>query len=136
MKECLFRTIEELILHKYIHLFYVGTQGDFDKLVYEVLCELEKKYKIKIFVVLAYLNKNPNIKNYDIQKTIFPDELAKVPLRFAIRRRNSFMINNSDYIVSYLNTPFSNTYGNIEEAVKKKKQIINLGEFDIKRISL
>jgi uncharacterized phage-like protein YoqJ len=109
----------------------VGTQGGFDKLTYRVLCEIEKSYPIQIFVVLAYLNQPSCKKDYDPQKTIFPDILAKTPLRFAIKRRNSFMIDNTEFVIAYLNEPFSNTYNLIMEASKKKKEIINLGEWAI-----
>lgn len=134
IRNCLLHTLEELILDKKVNRFYVGTQGDFDKMVYEVLCDLEKKHKIEVFVVLAYLNRVHEHTYYDVKKTIFPDELTKTPPRFAIRRRNSLMIDKSHYIVSYLNTPLSNTCGNVEEAIRKKKQIINLGDYDIKCI--
>ncbi|MBE6904555.1 MAG: hypothetical protein E7480_08120 [Ruminococcaceae bacterium] len=119
--------IEKLITNKGVNKFYVGTQGGFDKLVYETLCELEKKYEIDINVVLAYLNRTPSNQYYDLEKTIFPDELTKTPLPYAIRLRNSFMI-------TYLNVPFSNAYKNVEEAIRKKKQVINLGNFDIESI--
>ena len=131
IKELLYNTIKNLIVKKNVTSFYVGTQGGFDKLVYEVLCELEKEHKIKVFVVLAYLERVSKDEYYDVEKTVFPEELANVPLRFAIRRRNSYMINQADYIVTFLNTTFTNTYKNIEEAVKKNKIIINLGSLDI-----
>ncbi|MBE6781789.1 MAG: hypothetical protein E7540_03610 [Ruminococcaceae bacterium] len=100
------------------------------------MSSLEKKYEIKINVVLAYLNKKTDNPYYDADKTIFPDELTKTPMRYAIRKRNSYMIGKADYIVSYLNTPFSNAYCNIEEAVRKKKYIINIGAFNVESIAL
>ncbi len=136
LKNRIFHTVELLITEKGVTQFYVGTQGGFDRLVYQVLCELEEKYKIQVFVVLAYLHGKPNTEYYDYQKTIFPDVLTKTPLRFAISRRNSFMITQSDYVVAYINTTFSRAYGNIEEAIRKKKQIINLGNYDIQSIVL
>ncbi len=136
IRNILLHTIEELIVYKNTNQFYVGTQGNFDKLVYNVLCELEKRYSIQIFVVLAYLNRVSDVEYYDSKKTIFPDELTKTPLRFAIRRRNTFMIDKCNYLITYLNTPYSNAYNNVEEAFRKKKQIINLGNFDIKDIRL
>lgn len=114
--------LEQLIINEKVDKFYVGTQGGFDKLGYEVLCELEVKYKINVFVVLAYLDKKHVNVYYKSEKTIYPDELTKVPLRYAIRKRNSYMINNSEYVIVYLNNQFSNTYGNVEEAIKKKKR--------------
>ena len=109
----------------------MGTQGGFDKLVYRVLCELEKKHPIHIVVVLAYLNQTGEEPYYDLEKTIFPDLLTKTPLRFAISKRNSYMIENSEYLISYVNTPYSRVFANIEQAIKKKKRIINLGSFSL-----
>ncbi len=126
----LLKTIESLIKEKNVTKFYVGTQGSFDRLVYDVLCDLESIYKIEINVVLAYLNDNCEEKYYDITKSVYPDELTKIPLRFAIRKRNSYMIDKSDYVICYMNDTFSNTFTNVKEAVKKKKQIINLGEYN------
>ena len=136
IKEVLANSVEDLIVNKDVHRFFVGTQGGFDKLVYDVLCELEEKYDIQTFVVLAYLNRTESNDDYDLSKSIFPDELTKTPPRFAIRKRNSFMIDTSDYIITYLNIPYSNTYRNIEEAKRKKKSIINLGNFDISNMLL
>ncbi len=131
IKNNLLKITEKLIAEKGINTFYVGTQGSFDKIVYDVLCELERIYKIEIYVVLAYLNQSCEESYYDVAKSIYPDELAKTPPRYAIRKRNSYMINKSDYVICYMNDPFSNTYGNIKEAIKKKKQIINLAELCI-----
>ena len=136
IKDRLLQTIEGLILNQQVKRFYVGTEGGFDRLVYEVLDELNGQYPIEIVVVLAYLNRAPEQPYYDLKRTLFPDELSKTPLRFAIRRRNSFMMKQSKFVVCYLNHPYSNAYGNIVEAVKKKKTVINLGEFDIQRIIL
>ena len=125
--------IEKLIIKEQVRTFYVGTHGDFDRITYKVLEKLEKKHNIQIFVVLAYLRKE-NYPYYNIKKTIFPDVLTKTPLKFAIRKRNSFMIDHSKFVVSYLENSLSNTYTFVEEALKKKKQIINLGTYDISQI--
>ena len=105
VKELLLSTIETLITEKNVHCFYVGTQGSFDRLAYEALCVLENKYQIEIFVVLPYLNRQDAYPYCDMKKTIFPDVLTKTPARFAIRKRNSFMINQSNYVIAYINTP-------------------------------
>ncbi len=128
--------IEELIIKENVKCFYVGTQGAFDSLVFDALCLLEAKYDIKTVVVLAYLNNEIAKKYLNSAKTIFPEELTKIPLRFAIRRRNSYMIEKSDYIISYINTPISNVFSSVEEAVKKKKHIINIGAYNLNNIVL
>ena len=116
--------------------FYVGTQGDFDRTVYNVLREIKKTHSVNIYVVLAYLHRAPETPYFNMCDTIFPDELTTTPIRFAIRRRNSYMINKSDYVIAYLDSPFSNTIVNIEEALKKKKRIINLGKYNIDKITV
>ena len=134
IKEKLFLEIENLIINKNVDTFFVGTHGSFDKYVYETLSELEKKYKIEIKVVLSYLNIKKDSTYYDTEKTIFPDCLAKTPPRFAISKSNNYMLKNSNYLISYLNSPFSNTITFVEEAIKQKLLIINLGSFSIDNI--
>lgn len=131
IKPRLKNVIEQLITQSGVTQFFVGTQGGFDKLVYRVLCEMEEKYPIHVVVVLVYLNQTGEEPYYDLEKTIFPDLLTKTPLRFAISKRNSYMIENSEYLISYVNTPYSRVFANIEQAIKKKKRIINLGSFSL-----
>ena len=127
VKEKLIFEIENLIINHNVNIFYVGTQGGFDRLVYECLCELEEKYEIKVVVVLAYLNREDDLTYYDTKKTIFPDCLTKTPPRFAISKRNDYMFKNSDYLICYLDNQFSNTYELVLKAIKRNKKIINLG---------
>lgn len=131
IKEKLLFEIENLIVNEKVNVFYVGTQGGFDRMVYECLCELEEKYEIKIVVVLAYLNREDDLTYYDTNKTIFPDCLTKTPPKFAISKRNDYMLQNSDYLICYLENRFSNTYEFILGAIKKKIKITNLGSMAI-----
>lgn len=129
------RVVRELVVNKKVETFYVGTQGRFDKLVYEVLQEMEWEFPIKTVVVLAYLSKTGEDTYYDTEKSIFPDELTTVPFRYAVRRRNSYMIDRADFVIAYVNTPFSNAIVNVEEAIRKGKNIINLGEYRLDKNS-
>ena len=48
--------IQNMIKEKKVTTFYVGTQGNFDSLVYRALCCLRADYpQIRIYRVLAYL---------------------------------------------------------------------------------
>lgn len=136
VKEKLLLEIENLIVNEKVDKFYVGTHGAFDRLVYEVLCELEKKYKIIIKIALAYLNRENELTYYDTNKTIFPDCVAKVPPRFAITRRNNYMLQKADYLICFLNHQFSNTYEFVLKAVKKNIKIINLGNLAVNHICI
>ena len=126
IKDKLSLKIESLIVNRNVRTFYVGTHGRFDELVYSVLCDLEIKYDIKFFVVLAYLSSSGN-KIYDTEKTMFPEELCNTIKRYAIIKRNEYMIKNSDYLVCYANDTFSNTYKFIEYAKHRGIKVFNLG---------
>ena len=127
IKDTLYDVIEKLIVDDGVKVFYVGVQGNFDKYVYQTLLELEKKYILKIVVVLAYLNNKRDIY-YDMEKTEFPLQLENVPLRFAISKRNEYMLKKSRYLVCYVNDSFSNSYKFVERAKKLNLKIINIGK--------
>ena len=129
IREKLFLEIENLIVNENVDTFYVGTHGRFDRLAYEALCELETKYEIEIKAVLAYLNREDDFTYYDTAKTVFPDCLTKTPPRFAICKRNDYMLRNSDFLICCVDNPFSNAYEIVLKAIKKNKKIINLGSF-------
>ncbi|MBR4949822.1 MAG: hypothetical protein IKZ25_03495 [Clostridia bacterium] len=130
IRESIYNAIENLILYEKVQTFYVGTNGRFDYFVYNELCKLEKIYNIKIFVVLSYLN-NKNKPYYDEKKTLFPSVLETTPPRFAINKRNIYMIEKSQYMICYMNHTFSNTYTFVKKAKRKNLKIFNLGRYDI-----
>ena len=94
--------IEKLITEDGVTEFYVGHQGQFDSMVYSVLKELKARYpQISYTVVLAYMP-DEHIKELYREDTLFPDGLETVPKRFAISRRNDWMISHSDVAVCYV----------------------------------
>ena len=55
---------------------------------------------------MAYLEKRKkDIKNFSPSETIFPEELIKTPLRFAIVKRNNIMLRYADTVVTYVEGP-------------------------------
>ena len=94
--------IEQLITEEQIYNFYVGHQGQFDSMVYSILKELKVKYPhIRYTVVLAYMP-DEHIKEVYGEDTLYPDGLETVPRRFAISKRNDWMIQHSGYAVCYV----------------------------------
>ncbi len=133
-KKRLYDLIENLIINENVSIFYVGTHGRFDRFAYDALCKLEKIYDIKTIVVLAYLNTSEKDLYYDLNKTLFPSVLEKTPMRFAINKRNMYMIEKSQYMICYLENSLSNAYTFVKKAVDKKLYVKNLGEYDIHKI--
>ena len=78
-----------------VDMFYVGDNGRFDAQVRSVLSELGLRYG----VVLAYLPKGGGA---DFDDTMFPEGLELVHPRYAIERRNRWMLERSDYVVTYV----------------------------------
>lgn len=94
------RTVEALICQG-VDTFYVGNQGRFDSAVYHCLKQLRKGYPhIRVAVVLAYL---PGKKRAgeEMDDTMYP-QIEGSP-KFAIARRNRWMIGESDYCICYVN---------------------------------
>ena len=105
-------------------LFYVGNEGNFDRTVYDTLKELKE---IEYKVVLAYLTKRKkDIKNFSFSETIYPEKLAETPLRFAISKRNSIMLNLADTVVTYVRGPGGGAADFKRLAESKGKRVINL----------
>ena len=108
-----------------VNEFLVGNNGRFDGYVRSILKRLAEKYKIKYSVVLAYM---PVAKRdgEDFFDTVYPEVLAGVPRKFAILKRNRYMIDMSDVIVVYVRHSDGGAYTALEYAEKKKKRIVNL----------
>lgn len=120
------QTIIDLIENKSVDTFYVGNQGSFDFMVRETLKRLKVKYPhINYSVVLAYMpGKREEYEDYS--DTIYPDGLENVPRKFAIDRRNKWLVDNSDYVIAYISRSFGGAAKFYELAVKRKKNVINL----------
>lgn len=114
---------EENIKH-----FLVGIEGNFDHLVQEILKELSAKDPtINYSVVLSYLPKKTTSPS--IEQTIYPEGLETVPQRFAISKRNAWMLEKADIVIVYVTTPFGNSFQLMNRAKKKGKKVINIADF-------
>lgn len=114
-------TLIDLIENKNVTVFYVGNNGNFDTMVARQLEDLSQTYPIAYSVVLAYLPTETN--NYDnLINTIYPEGLETVPKRFAISRRNKWMIQQTNIVVTYVTTTSAELHSLREWQRGKKKQ--------------
>ena len=127
IKPRLMSCVESLIVKHGVTKFYVGNQGNFDRMAKSVLQTLQKKYPyIEYYVVLAYF---PSQKEeMDDTETIYPDGLETVPRRFAISHRNRWMLRQADYVVGYITHSWGGAAQFFAQAKRQGKQVINLGE--------
>lgn len=129
-KDKLIDTVRKLIVCRNVDEFYVGNQGSFDFAVLQALRQLQKEFfHIRYSVVLAY---HPSVNRYSdavrSEETLFPEEMDKIPLRFAIAKRNEWMISKSDYAVVFVKHPIGGAAKYKELAEKKGLEVINLYE--------
>ena len=84
--------------------------------------ELKKKYPaIRSTLVLPYLDRAVDASKYD--GTLYPP-LEKVPRRFAISKRNEYMVNETNVVVIYVTYSWGGAATTLAYAKRKKKEII------------
>ncbi len=134
IKPTLKSVIVELIENKNVFNFYVGNHGSFDYMVECCLTELKEIYSIDYAVVLAYLPERKNgAEKEKSTNTILPNGIESVPKKFAINYRNKWMIEQSDYVVTYVNHNFGGAARFKELAERKNKTVINIATQNLPR---
>ena len=117
----------DLIENKNVDTFYVGNNGNFDNMVYSVLSKLILTYPIKYYIVLAYI---PKKENGNLEHSILPEGIETVPPKFAISYRNKWMLEQSDYAVTYVTHSWGGAAKFKNLAEKKGKIIIDCNEIN------
>lgn len=105
--------------------FLVGTNGSFDSMARQALKLALKKYPhINCNVVLAYYvpTDKERIEQYGLP-TIFPED---APPRYAIDRRNNYMVKECDTVICYITHDWGGAWKFVHKAEKQRKIIINL----------
>ena len=109
--------------------FYLGGYGAFDSLCLRTLRELKKEFQdIELIFITPYIDKNYSkleFAKYHYDDVIFPP-LESVPRKFAILKRNEWMVDSADFVISYVKYSWGGAAKTLEYAKRKKKQIINL----------
>ena len=120
------KILVELITEQGVDVFYVGHQGRFDAIVRSTLRQLQAEYsQIRYAVVLAYMPpKNANPQDY--ADTMVPEGIETIHPRYAISWRNNWMLQKSDYVVSYITLTWGGAAQYVHKAEKSGKTVIHL----------
>ncbi|MGN0629386.1 MAG: hypothetical protein ACI4IW_07150 [Oscillospiraceae bacterium] len=87
-----------------------------------------QKYPIKCYTVLACMpGEKKEFWTPPLLETLFPESLEKTPHRFAVSRRNRWMLSRSAYVIS-CPSPYGNSMKLTEAAFRAGKTVINLKE--------
>lgn len=124
IREKLKKTIISLIEERDVTEFYMGNNGNFDRMALSVLKELSGMYpQINYYVVYAYL---PEKGGEDFEHTIYPEGIETVPKRFAIDYRNRWIVGQVDIVVAYVGRSFGGAAKFVDMAERQRKDVINL----------
>ena len=111
--------------------FYLGGYGDFDSLCLRTLHEIKKDFPdIELLFITPYLDKNYTklaLAKHYYDGIIFPP-LEKVPRKFAILKRNEWLVNSADLVIAYVRYSGGGAAKTLEYAKRKKVKIYNLAE--------
>lgn len=121
--------ITKLMLEQGVTDFLVGNNGKFDYIVYKTLKDIKQEYPdITYSVVLAYLpgEKTEYENYYAEEETLLPDGIEVGPARFAIDRRNKWMVEQADYVITHVTHSWGGAAKFKELAEKKGKTVINI----------
>lgn len=109
-------------------VFYLGGYGSFDRAAASAVWEIKKTYPhIQSILVLPYLDKKVDASYYD--NTTYPP-LENVPRRYAILRRNRWMVDVSDVIIAAVDHGWGGAAQTLQYAMSKKKTIINFSVWE------
>ena len=93
------------------------------------LRELKKEFQnVELIFITPYLDKNYSkleFAKYHYDDVIFPP-LESVPRKFAILKRNEWMVDSADLVIAYVKYSWGGAAKTLEYAKRKKVPIINI----------
>lgn len=125
--------LEDLILSEGVTEFWTGGMGNFDGSFSSAVRVLQRKYPdIKLILIKPYfsneLNTNKEYYEYTYDGVVIPDVVAGVHPKSAIKKRNRWMVENSDFIVTYVFKDYGGAYDAKKYAEKLGKKVISVIE--------
>ena len=107
--------------------FYLGGYGGFDSFAYRCCTKYKKAHPhVKLIYVTPYLSQNDLKEKYERYDEILYPEIENVPPKFAILYRNRYMVERSDFVISYIRYQSGGAYQAYSYARKKGKRIVEL----------
>ena len=117
------------LINKGVTVFIIGGQGGFDRICAGCVHRLKKQYPDIInCLVIPYLTFTVFDKNI-FDDIIYPEGFEKYHFKAAIPARNRYMVDNAAFAICYVNHGWGGAAQTYERAIKKKLNIINLGDW-------
>ncbi len=114
---------------------YLGGYGAFDTICARACMELKAEYDgVEVLYVAPYLSLSEQRKIKEMRSfglcdaSIYPP-IENTPPKFAILKRNEWMMANADLVIAFVNRGYGGAYQALQVAKRKKKKIINICDF-------
>ena len=114
---------------------YVGGYGDFDSICACACKELKEEHTCtEVVYVTPYMSLSEQKKIDEMQKSglidssVYPP-LENVPPRFAIIKRNEWMVEKADLVIVYIEHNYGGAYKTYKTAKRRGKKTINVFDF-------
>ena len=113
---------------------YLGGRGDFDELCAEACRDLKREFGgIETVYVTPDIRLGAQLRIKDMERmglydaSVYPP-IEKTPPRFAIIKRNEWMMESADLIIAYVSHEYGGAFRALRFAKRRKKEIVNLFE--------
>ena len=117
-------TIIEELISEGADEFYLGGYGEFDSLAARAVRDAKASHpEIVATLVIPYMDREYDPQYYD--GSVYPP-LETVPRRYAISKRNEWMIDQADVVVSCVTHGWGGAATTLKYAERKKKRIISV----------
>lgn len=128
-------TLEGLLTVDDSFVFYNGGRGDFDRIAALEIATAKREHprlSIRHYLVLPYLCSDVGLRgyvSYDFDDIILPSALDNIHYKAAIKKRNEWMVDQSDYLIALVLKKSGGAYATLSYARAMCKSIILLSEF-------
>lgn len=116
-------------------VFYSGGMGAFDEKCSLIVNECKHRYRhlrVKHILVLPYMTNKINAKGkyYEslFDSILIPEELLGCHYKAAIKRRNEWMVDRSNFLIAYVYREHGGAFATLKYAEKQNVPYINLAK--------
>ncbi len=131
LKSELITVVTNLVVNKGVNTFYIGNHGRFDALSASAVRMVKQNHKyVKLILVLPKMSltieKNKEYYSDMYDEVIIPAESDAAHYKAMITVRNKWMVDNSDYIITYIRKDIGGAHSTLKYAEKKNIIVVNL----------
>lgn len=121
VREWLSHVLDQFIYEENV-ICYLGGYGGFDRLAASVVRQKQKvNSSVQAVLIIPYLNRTYDESGYDY--TLFPP-LESVPPRYAISKRNQWMVAQADVVIAYVTHGWGGAAKTLAYAQAKRKKVV------------